>query len=54
MSFGWLSNDFGPSGHIGDPRGASAEIGAKHFDAAIDVLGTAMGEIAKFSFPLTE
>ena len=21
VSFGWLSNDFGPSGHIGDPTG---------------------------------
>ena len=25
VSFGWLSNDFGPSGHIGDPTGATAE-----------------------------
>jgi len=52
VSFGWLSNDFGADGHIGDPRGASAELGAKQFDAAIEVLGKAMGEIARFSLPM--
>ena len=54
VSFGWLSNDFGPSGHIGDPRGANAELGRQNFDAAVAGLGVAMGEISKFSFPLTE
>jgi creatinine amidohydrolase len=27
VAFGWLSNDFFPDGHIGDPTGATAEIG---------------------------
>jgi creatinine amidohydrolase len=54
VSFGWLSNDFGPEGHIGDPRGATAELGAKQFDLAVDILGTAMAEIAAFRFPRTD
>ena len=54
VAFGWLSNDFGPDGHIGDPRGATAELGARQFDAAITMLGTAMGEIARFTLPMTE
>jgi creatinine amidohydrolase len=54
VSFGWLSDDFGPDGHIGDPRGANAELGKQQFDAAVDVLGAAMGEIARFSFPLVD
>ena len=53
VSFGWMSNDFGPDGHIGDPRGASAELGARQFDAAVEALGKAMGEVAAFSFPMS-
>jgi creatinine amidohydrolase len=52
VSFGWLSDDFGPSGVIGDPTGASAEHGAALFDAAVDVLGEAFGEIARFAYPM--
>lgn len=54
VSFGWLSDDFGPDGHIGDPRGASAELGKQQFDAAVDALGAAMGEISRFAFPLVD
>ena len=54
VSFGWLSDDFGPDGHIGDPRGASAELGKQQFDAAVDALGAAMGEISRFAFPLID
>ena len=50
VSFGWLSNDFGPDGHIGDPTVATAEIGKQLFDASIDALGAAMAEIAAFDF----
>ena len=53
VSFGWLSNDFGPDGVIGDPTGATAEHGAVLFEAAIATLGEAFGEIARFSFPMT-
>jgi len=54
VSFGWLSNDFGPDGHIGDPTGASAEYGARRFAAAVDNLGEALAEISRFHFPLVE
>ena len=36
VSFGWLSNDFGVSGVIGDPLAATAERGAQLFAAAVD------------------
>ena len=35
VGFGWLSNDFGPDGHIGDPTTATAERGAALFEAAV-------------------
>jgi creatinine amidohydrolase len=50
VSFGWLSDDFGPSGAIGDPTGATAELGRELFDGAIDGLVEAMHEIAAFEF----
>ena len=48
VAFGWLSNDFFPEGHIGDPTGASAELGASMFTSAVDSLGIAMKEISRF------
>ena len=50
VSFGWLSNDFGPAGHIGDPTGASAERGKVLFEAAVRGFGDALAEIAHFDF----
>ena len=50
-SFGWLSNDFGPSGVIGDPTGATADLGAELFTEAVRKLGEAMKEVASFEFP---
>ena len=41
VSFGWLSHDFGPSGHIGDPTGATAERGKALFEAAVAAVGAA-------------
>ncbi len=49
-SFGWLSNDFGPRGHIGDPTGATAEHGKYLFETAVRLLGEQMAEIATFNF----
>ncbi len=49
--FGWLSNDFGPDGHIGDPTGATAERGKALFEAAVAALGAALGEVRAFDFP---
>lgn len=50
VAFGWLSNDFFPEGHIGDPTGASADLGARMFDASVASLGVAMNEISRFDF----
>jgi creatinine amidohydrolase len=50
VSFGWLSNDFGPSGVIGDPVGATAELGKRIFDSCVTGLCEAFGEIERFDF----
>ena len=50
VAFGWLSNDFFPEGPIGDPTGASADLGARMFSSAVDSLGVAMKEICRFDF----
>jgi creatinine amidohydrolase len=50
VAFGWLSNDFFPEGHIGDPTGASADLGSSMFAGAVDSLGGAMKEISRFDF----
>lgn len=52
VGFGWLSNDFGPDGHIGDPTGATAERGAALFDRAVSAFAEALGEISAFDLPM--
>lgn len=52
VSFGWTSDDFGPSGVIGDPTAASADRGKVLFEAAVRSLGEALSEVASFEFPL--
>lgn len=52
VAFGWLSNDFGPDGHIGDPRSATAELGQRLFDGAVATFGEALAEIAAFNLPM--
>jgi len=47
---GWLANDFGPSGVIGDPTRATADLGASLFASMVQGLGEALGEVARFSF----
>jgi len=51
VSFGWLSNDFGPDGYIGDPTGATAERGKELFEGAVRGLGEALAEVAAFHLP---
>jgi creatinine amidohydrolase len=53
VGFGWLSNDFGPDGHIGDPTTATAERGAELFAGAVDAFCAALAEISTFELPLT-
>lgn len=48
VSFGWLSNDFGPSGIVGDPTGASAAAGAKLFEAGVAFVADALEEVSRF------
>lgn len=48
VSFGWSSDDFGTSGVIGDPSGASAEEGARRAEALVSFLGDALAEVARF------
>jgi creatinine amidohydrolase len=49
VSFGWMSNDFGPSGVIGDPTGATAEAGAEIFERSVTRSVAALREIGRFS-----
>jgi creatinine amidohydrolase len=48
VSFGWLSNDFGTPGVVGDPRHASAEFGAALWQASVDQAVASLAEIARF------
>lgn len=50
VPFGWLSNDFGPDGHIGDPTAASADYGAVLFEQAVTAFAEALREIVEFRF----
>lgn len=50
VSFGWLSNDFDPEGYIGDPTGATAELGEELFTNAVATLSEAMAEVRTFDF----
>ena len=50
VTFGWLSDDFGADGHIGDPTQATAEVGAQLFDQAVGQLVEQLREVATFSF----
>ena len=47
--FGWLSNDFGPDGVIGDPTGATAAAGSVLFDASVRRAVDVLTEIATFT-----
>lgn len=50
-SFGWLSNDFGPDGHIGDPTGATAELGKQYFEDSVNHVVASLREVVTFDFP---
>lgn len=48
VTFGWLSDDFTETGHIGDPSGASSEAGAAMFEAIVTQLAAALDEVSRF------
>lgn len=52
VPFGWLSNDFGPTGVIGDPTLASADLGARLFEAGVATVAAALREIDRFELPM--
>jgi creatinine amidohydrolase len=48
VSFGWLSDDFGTDGSLGDPTGATAEHGKRKYEAMIATAAQSLAEIATF------
>ncbi|MGQ0847534.1 MAG: creatininase family protein [Actinomycetota bacterium] len=50
--FGWTSDDFGPSGIVGDPSEATSARGKELFESAVSNLAEALGEVKAFEFPL--
>ena len=51
VQFGWASRDFGPQGHIGDPSGATEDLGRRLFDEVVGAMASQLREIAGFDFP---
>lgn len=49
--FGWLSDDFGPSGVIGDATIATADRGKLAFEEGVRHLVEALAEVSVFEFP---
>lgn len=50
VQFGWLSNDFGDQGHIGDPTGATAERGERLFEESVSFITDQLRDIVGFDF----
>jgi creatinine amidohydrolase len=48
VSFGWLSDDFGTDGTLGDPTGATAERGKAKYEAMIATAARSLAEIGRF------
>ncbi|MEA2157255.1 MAG: creatinine amidohydrolase [Solirubrobacteraceae bacterium] len=51
VAFGWCSDDLHPSGVIGDPTLAGAELGAQLVEQMVAQLGDELAEVAAFEFP---
>lgn len=48
VHFGWLSDDFGPAGVVGDASGATADWGKSLYETALANGVAALAEIARF------
>ncbi|NUP73725.1 MAG: creatininase family protein [Sinomonas sp.] len=48
VSFGWLSNDFGTPGVVGDPTQATAEYGRVLWEASVEQAVASLREISRF------
>lgn len=53
VRFGWLADDVGGDGVVGDPTGATAEHGERRFEASVAALVEALGEIRSLALPMT-
>jgi creatinine amidohydrolase len=49
VTIGWLSDDFGTDGTIGDPTGATAEHGRMLVEASVAQFASALEEISRFA-----
>lgn len=49
--FGWVSDDFGPTGVIGDATLADADTGKVLFEQSVAYLGDVLADVATFDFP---
>ena len=49
VAFGWISDDFGPTGVIGDPTGANAALGARVFEDNVQGAVASLEQVARFS-----
>lgn len=49
VSFGWLSDDFGTPGVVGDPTQATRAYGVQLYDASVAQAVASLQEIARFS-----
>lgn len=49
VSFGWLSDDFGTDGYLGDPTTATAEDGKLRFEAGVAKLAEVIVEASRFT-----
>lgn len=49
--FAWLSSDLSPSGVVGDPTLANADLGKETFHSSVSGLGDVLGELMGFHFP---
>ena len=54
VAFGWLSDDFGTPGVVGDPTQATAEYGAVLWDASVTQAVASLQEIARFTHRLDQ
>jgi creatinine amidohydrolase len=49
VSFGWLSDDFGTNGTLGDPTAATADHGKRKYDLMLATAAASLAEIARFT-----
>ena len=54
VTFGWTSDDFNPSGVIGDPTLASADHGKVLYEGAVERFVNVLDEVSRFAFPKSD